>query len=252
MSQLELALEAEVSARHVSFLESGRTRPSEEMVLRLMAVLQVPLRDQNQALRAAGLEARFAEPALDEISPEVEQALAQMMAQHEPFPLTVLTADSVIVRRNRAADVLFGAFLAEPAALPEPLDMFALLFEPRLMRPFVIEWESLARGMVSRLHRENLQGGGDPRLHALLERVFSYPGVPAAWRHPDFSSEAQPTLTIRLARGELRVGFLVAVTGFSAPQQVTLDELRIESCFPLDEETREQCARLTGAAAAQR
>jgi transcriptional regulator with XRE-family HTH domain len=247
MSQLELALEAEVSARHVSFLESGRTRPSEEMVLRLMAVLQVPLRDQNQALRAAGLEARFAEPALDEISPEVEQALAQMMAQHEPYPLTVLTADSVIVRRNRAADVLFGAFLAEPAALaqsPGSLDMFKLLFDPRLMRPFVVEWEALARGMVSRLHRENLQRGGDPRLHALLERVFAYPGVPAAWRHPDFSSEAQPTLTIRLARGELRVGFLVAVTVFSAPQQVTLDELRIESCFPLDEETRELCARL--------
>lgn len=244
VSQLELALEANVSARHISFLESGRAQPSEDMVLRLLAVLQVPLRDQNEALRAASLPQRFAEPPLDGIPPEVDQALVQMMAQHEPYPMNVVVADATIVRSNRAAPTVFGAFIGEPAALPAPLDMFALVFDPRFLRPFIVDWEPFAHGMVARLHRENLQRGGDARLIQLLERVFAYPGVPRSWRHPDFSRTAQPTLTIRLARGDLRVGFLVTVTVFSAPQQVTLDELRIESCFPLDDATRRLCARL--------
>jgi transcriptional regulator with XRE-family HTH domain len=122
LSQLELALEADVSARHVSFLESGRAQPSAAMVLKLFSVLSVPLRDQNQALRAAGLEPHFAEPALDALPPEIDSALTQMMAQHEPYPLTVLSVDARVVRSNRAAQKVFEAFIAEPSALPEPLD----------------------------------------------------------------------------------------------------------------------------------
>lgn len=244
LSQLALALESGVSARHVSFLESGRAQPSEAMVLRLFSSLGVPLRDQNHALRAAGFAPRYAEPPIDAVPREVRDALDQMMAQHEPFPLTVLAADGTIVRHNRAALAVFGAFVAEPAAMPATLDMVTLLFDPRLMRGFVVGWEALARSMVSRLHRDNLQRGGDARLAAVLERAFAFPGVPRGWRQPDLSAEAPPILTVRLERDGLRVGFLVAVTAFSAPQQVTLDELRIESCFPLDEETRTTCARL--------
>lgn len=245
-SQLALALEADVSARHLSFLESGRARPSDEMVLRLFSVLAVPLREQNQALVAAGFAPRFAEPGLDAMAPEVDQALQQMMAQHEPYPLTVLSLDGTVVRSNRAAQTLFGAFVAEPEALPQPLDMYSLLFDARCMRPFVVDWESLARSMVARLHRERLQRG-DAKLAPVLERVLSFPGVPREWRQPDFSTEAHPTLRVRLERGELRVGFLVTVTVFSAPQQVTLDELRIESCFPLDDATRAVCKRFARA-----
>lgn len=248
-SQLELALEADVSPRHLSYLESGRAQPSAEMVLRLFAALSVPLRDQNQALRAAGLDPHFPEPELSAISPPVDQAITQMMAQHEPYPLTVLSVDATVLRSNRAATRLFGAFVAEPAHLPRPLDMFSLFFDPRLVRPFVEDWEGLARSMVSRLHREALARGGDDRLSARLEQTFAWPGVPRAWRQPDFSQEAEPTLTVRMARGELRVGFLIAMTVFTAPQQVTLDEIKIESCFPLDQETRDTCQRWAGTAA---
>ena len=243
LSQLELALEADVSARHVSFLESGRSRPSEEMVLRLLAVLDVPLRDQNEALRAAGLAPSFPESD-GELAPDIEQALLQMIAQHEPFPLVVLSPDLVVLRASKGAVALFGAFLAEPSALPEPPDMISLLFDPRLLRPFVLEWETLAHAIVSRVHRENLLYGGDDRLTALLERAFTYPDVPQSWRQPDLSSRPDPSLAIRLARGELLASFLVTVTVFSSPRQVTLDELRIESCFPLDDETRALCTRL--------
>ncbi|MEZ5980547.1 MAG: helix-turn-helix transcriptional regulator [Planctomycetota bacterium] len=244
VSQLDLALEAEVSSRHVSFLESGRAQPSEAMVLRLMSALHVPLRAQNEALRAAGFGPRFAEPALDAIAPELDAALTQMMRQQEPFPLSVLRGDFTLVRRNRAADAVFGAFVAEPDALPAELDMFALVFDPRFMRPFVAEWEAVARGMLSRLHREMLQRGGDARLAALLERVLAYPGVPAAWRAPDFSERAPATQSVVLERQDMRVGFLVTTTAFSAPQDVTVDELRVESCFPLDDATRRVCEQL--------
>jgi transcriptional regulator with XRE-family HTH domain len=242
LSQLELALEANVSARHLSFLESGRAKPSEEMVLRLLAVLTVPLRHQNEALLAAGFTARFDAPGV--LSPAIDQALEQMMAQHEPFPLTVLTLDSTIVRSNRAAQLIFSAFVEQPEALPQPLDMFTLLLDPRLMRPFVLDWEALAHSMVSRLHRENLTRGGDERLVARLEHAFSFPGVRRSWSHPDFSRPAEPTLTVRAARGDRQIGFLVAATTFTAPQQVELEELRIESCFPLDARTRTLCEQL--------
>jgi transcriptional regulator with XRE-family HTH domain len=245
LSQLELAIEADVSARHISFLESARARPTQEMVLRLLAVMNVPLSDQNQALVAAGFEPRYPSPAVDALPREIEQALEQMMAQHEPFPLAVLSLDGTILRRNRGAARLFQSFLAAPELVPEPVDMFSLLCDPRFMRSYVVDWQAIARAVVSRLHREQLLRG-DPRLGARLKALFELPDIPREWRQPDFSTDVAPTLRLRLARDQLRVGFLVAVTTFSAPQQVTLDELRIESCFPLDDATREACRRLAG------
>lgn len=213
------------------------------MVLRLLSVMSVPLSDQNQALVAASFGPRFPAPRADALAPEVEQAITQMMAQHEPFPLAVLLLDGTILRQNQGATRLFQHFIASPEAPAEPVDMFSLLFDPRFMRPFIVDWHSFARSVASRLHREHLHRG-DARLGPVLDRIFAQPDVPAEWRQADFSADIPPTLRLHLARGELRVGFLVTVTTFSTPQEVTLDELRIESCFPLDAETRAVCARL--------
>lgn len=243
-SQLDLALAAGISARHLAFLESGRSQPSEEMVLRLFATLEVPLRDRNEALRAAGFSPRFAEPTLDALSPAIDQAIARMMRQQEPYPLTVLSVESNIVRANGAADRLFARFMAEPPDGAGPLNLFALVFDPRHLRPFLLDWETLARSMVARLHREALARREDDRLFSLLDRVLAYPGVPKSWEKPDFSAPASPTLTLRLKRDDLELAFLTTVTVFSAPQEVTLEELRIESCFPLDDGTALACERL--------
>jgi len=241
-SQLDLALAAGISARHLAFLESGRSQPSEEMVLRLFATLETPLRDRNEALRAAGFPPRFAEPGLDALPPAIDQAIARMMQQQEPYPLTVLSVDSDIVRSNRAAARLFGRFVLEP---PEaPLNLFSLVFDPRYLRSFLVDWATLARSMVARLHREALARREDDRLFALLDRVLGYPGVPREWQQPDFSAPASPTLTVRLQRDDLALAFLTTVTVFSAPQEVTLEELRIESSFPLDAATVESCERI--------
>jgi transcriptional regulator with XRE-family HTH domain len=251
LSQLELALEAEVSARHVSFLESGRAQPSQAMVLRLLSVLGVPLREQNEALRAAGLPPRFPETSADALPPEVNLAILRMMEQHEPFPLSVLARDATVLRANRSARAMYTAFAAEPSAISPTLDIYSLFFDPGLWRPFVVGWENVAHAMLARLHREALLSG-DARLLALLDRLLGFPDIPADWRQPDFSADGGPTLTFRLARGPMRVGFLVAVTSFSGPGHVTLDELRIESCFPLDEETRRVCDALAASGSAAR
>jgi transcriptional regulator with XRE-family HTH domain len=243
-SQLDLAVEAEVSARHVSFLESGRAHASPEMVLRLLSVLGIPLRGQNEALVAAGYEPCFPEPPADGLPAEVETAIAQMMSQHDPFPLTVLGTDGTVLRANGAAKAVFEAFAADPHALVSTQNIFTLFFDPTLWRPFVVDWEQVAHAMIARLHREVLLSD-DARMRELLDRLLAFPDVPRAWRRPDFSAALGPTATFRLKREGKHVGFLVTVTTFSGPRDVTLDELRIESCFPLDAETRAVCERLT-------
>jgi transcriptional regulator with XRE-family HTH domain len=245
MSQLDLALAAEVSSRHVSFLETGRSRPSQEMILRLASTLDVPLREQNAMLRAAGLEEAFNDPAPESpFPPAVERAIERMMAQHEPFPLVVFDRKYDILRLNGGASRLLPCFVAEPEALQPPVNAMALLFDPRGVRPFVEDWPQTARAMLARLHREVLASGGDAELGALLHRLLELPGVPASWKQPDFGLPSEPTLPVRFRRDEMRVSFLTTVTTFSAPQNVALEELHLESWFPLDDQTADTCARL--------
>ncbi|HET9038335.1 MAG TPA: helix-turn-helix transcriptional regulator [Myxococcaceae bacterium] len=245
MSQLDLALAAEVSARHVSFLETGRSRPSREMILRLSSTLDVPLREQNAMFRAAGLEEVFPDPAPDApFPPAVERAIDRMMAQHEPFPLVVFDRKYDIVRLNGGASRLLPIFVADSGALEPPVNAMALLFDPRGARPFIEDWPQAARSMLARLHREVLASGGDAELGALLHRILELPDVPASWKQPDFGIPSEPTLTVRLRRDDTRVAFLTTVTTFSAPQNVALEELHLESWFPLDDQTAEVCGRL--------
>lgn len=212
------------------------------MALRLLEALNVPLRDRNEALRAAGLQARFPEPALAAIPQAIEEALVRMMETHEPYPLIVISPEANVLRSNRAAARLFEQFVAEPAALTSPPNMFSLVFDPRLMRPFIANWSTVARQMLVRLHRESLERGGDERLRAIAERVQVFPEVPKEWHGPDFAEEVDPVFSVHLRRGEFALRFFTTITTFSSPRLVTLDELRIESSFPLDDPTRRFCA----------
>ncbi len=245
LSQLDLAIAGDVSSRHVSFLETGRAQPSREMVLRLGATLDVPLRDQNEMLRAADFPEAFPEPSVHgELAAPIAHAIERMIAAHEPLPITLLDRGYDVLRASEGGTRLLGRFVAEPSATPARINVFALLFDPRLARPFVVDWERTARGMVARLHRETLGRGSDGARVSLLQSLFDYPGVPAAWRHPDFSEPVDPVLTLRLRRGNLELAFLTTMTAFSAPGNVTLDELRIETYFPLDGSTERACAEI--------
>lgn len=246
LSQLDLALASDVSSRHLSYLETGRAKPSEAMVLRLFGAMGTPLRHQNEALVAAGFGRRFAEPALTGLPAPVQAAIAQMLKQQEPFPMTVLAADYRIVERNAAADAVFSQVVADPSRLVSgPLDMVALLFDPALARGALVEWPRTARRVLGRLQRELLLTG-DERLGVLLERALQYPGVDASWRHPDDADRIDATLEVRLERGAWKLGFLTTLTAFTSPGTVSLEELRLESYFPLDDVTRRLCASLSG------
>jgi transcriptional regulator with XRE-family HTH domain len=245
MSQLDLAIAAGISSRHVSFLETRRAQPSRDMVLRLGAVLGVSLRDQNAMLDAAGFEAEFDEPSFDAgLSPEVAQAITRMLAQQEPFPLVIVDRCYDVVKMNRAAMRIANRFIAEPEAIVEPMNVIRMLFDPRLSRRFVLDWERVARLMLSRVHREVLARPGDDLLAIFLRDLERYPEVPASWFQPDFAIPCEPGLVVRSKRDDLEVGFLIATTTFNAPQNVTLDEIRIDSYFPLDERTAETCVSL--------
>ena len=244
MSQLDLALAADVSARHISFLESGRAKASEEMILRLMSPLGISLRDQNEVLRAAGFSEKFPETSLETLPPAIDLALTRMLKQQEPFPLTVMNSSYDILRSNQAASEIFSHFIHEPSQLKTPVNLYALVFDPKLARSFISNWLELAQYMVSRLHRESLERPNDQGLQQLLEQLFTYPDIPKTWRQPDFSTNPAATLSIILERGPLRLQFFTVVTAFSAPQQITLEELRIESYFPLDEATQIACEEM--------
>lgn len=247
MSQLDLGLAADVSARHISFLETGRAQPSREMVLVLGATLDVPMRDQNAFLRAAGFDEAFAEPRIDaELDPPIAHAIERMLAQQEPFPMVVMNRTYDVLRINRGAQRLLTLFVADPTALQPPVNGFHLLFDPRLSRPFIGDWEHTARALLSRLHREALHAKGDPALAELVDALLTYPDVPQSWRQPDFSTPMEAVFHLRLRRDDLALAFLTTVTVFSAPHNITLEELRIESYFPLDDATEAACRRLAG------
>ncbi len=244
MSQLDLALAADVSARHISFLETGRAKPSEDMVLRLGAAMNIPLRDRNTMLSAAGFTEWFDEPDLDAgLDPAVSDALDRMFETHEPFPMVVMDAHYNIVRTNRAGTTLLSRFVLDPSALEPPVNAFRILFDPRLVRSFVVDWERVAHGLIAMLHVESLSHPSDERLSDLIRALHEYPGVPEAWRQP-VPRPARATFEVRLRRDDLAMAFLTTVTRFNAPANITLEELRIESYFPLDDETADACKRL--------
>lgn len=246
LSQLDLAPAADVSTRHLSYLETGRARPSAAMVIRLMSCLSVPLRHQNDALVAAGFERRFDEQAVDDFPQPIRDALTRMLGQQEPFPMTVLSIDYRIVDSNDAAQRLFALLVKDPSRLTAgPLDMVAMLLDPELARPACCDWEHVARHLLSRLQREVLRTG-DERLARLLDRALTYPGVKPAWRYPQDDARVDATLSIWLRHDSTRLGFLTTLTAFTAPGMVSLEEMRLESYFPLDDITRRICERLPG------
>jgi transcriptional regulator with XRE-family HTH domain len=241
LSQLELALTAEVSARHLSFLETGRARPSRQMLLVLASVLDIPLRERNALLQAAGFASLYRETPLDD--PEmagIRQAVELLLRHHEPFPAVALDRHWNVVMMNasyaRFVALLLGPseaftpFTVVPAPRPNALRR---LFDPAAVRPHVINWTAVAKGILERVQRE-ARWSGDPATQALLADLLAAPGVPASWREPDLESGPALVIPVELRLGEHRARFFTTLTTLGAPQDITLQELRIESFHAAD------------------
>lgn len=240
MSQLDLAAAADVSTRHVSYLENGRSKPSREMILRLASTLAVPLREQNAILQTAGFAPQFDAPGFPALDHgPIADAIGRMMAQQEPFPLTVLDRHYNAIKRNAAATRMLSVLPLSDE--DTSINMCEIVFDPNGIRPLIENWEEVARVLLSRLYRERLLRPNDEALAQLISRLMSYPDVPATFREQDFGAPSEAVVSIRLNLGGTKLGFFTTVTAFQAPQNVTLEEMLIESYFPLDDATDAFC-----------
>ncbi|MGE2836003.1 helix-turn-helix domain-containing protein [Mycobacterium sp. SMC-4] len=230
MSQLDLALEAQVSARHVSFLETGRSTPSRAMVLRLAAVLDVPPRAQNALLTAAGLAPAYAERPLD--APDmaaVRAGVQQVLDAYHPYPCIAVDRHWTIVQANRGAAVLLDG--VDPALL-EPPNALRIALHPQGLAPRIHNLAQWRTHLLSRLRRE-AAGGHSPELAELADELGSYPG--GFDDGPDLGGVAVP-LDLETPDGR-RLKFLSMVTTFGTALDLTAAELSIEAFLPADEAT---------------
>jgi transcriptional regulator with XRE-family HTH domain len=249
VSQLDLSMEAGVSSRHVSFVETGRSRPSREMVLLLARVLDVPLRDRNDLLAAAGYAALYRASDLD--APDLEQArraLDFMLRQQEPYPAIVVDRSWTILKANGGAARLVETF-ADAAAAPEwGGNAMRLMFHPRGLRPHIANWEAMAAALIQWLHRDVLSSFGGEETRRLRDELLEYPGVPARWRTLDLDASTAPFLAIEFVKGDLELRYFSTLTSLGTPHDITLQELRVEAFFPADERTEEASRRLAAGA----
>ena len=242
-SQLDLALLAAVSPRHVSFVETGRSQPSREMVLTLATALQVPLRERNSLLLAAGYAPLYRETRLD--APELgaaSRAFDMILKHQEPYPAVVLDGEWNLLRMNGAATAFFSRLVD---VRPERPNVLRLMFDERYLKPYVENWDEVANDLVQRAHREAACGAPNEALQRVLREILAYPGVPERFASLDPSVALAPFVPISFRKGELAFRYFSLVTTLGAPQDVTLQELRVESFFPADAETERAAARLS-------
>jgi transcriptional regulator with XRE-family HTH domain len=241
LSQLDLALTADVSARHISFLETGRSRPSPEMVLTVASALGVPLRQTNEMLRAAGHPPAF-EDSGDELPSVVESAVSLLLEHHEPYPLFVLDRTYHVLHANGGAARLLDAVLGPDRTADAALNLARLTFDPDGAQPFLVNFADVGRELLWRIHREVLADDSDAGLRDLLDELLSMPTVDPDWRQADLSGSSDPALVVHLRRDGVDLRFLTAVTSFAGPHNLAVEHLRIETWFPVDDETAEICA----------
>jgi transcriptional regulator with XRE-family HTH domain len=230
LSQLDLALDAGVSARHLSFLETGRSKPSREMVLHLSEQLEVPLRDRNRMLLAAGFAPAYEERPIDapEMAP-AREALDKILTGHEPYPAVVVDRWWNLVAANRALAHFTG--VVAPDLLEPPANVLRASLHPEGMAPHIVNLGEWRAHLLDRLHRQVVLTG-DERLSALHEELSGYPGGDG---HQVAGGEIAIPLRFRTEDGELR--FFGTIATFGTAIDITLSELAIEAFFPADAQT---------------
>jgi transcriptional regulator with XRE-family HTH domain len=238
LSQLELALEAGVSARHVSFVETGRSRPSAEMVLHLAEQLEVPLRARNQLLLAAGHAPVFEQRELDdpEMTP-VREALQRILEGHDPYPAVVVDQAWEMVAGNRAVALLTEG--VSPELLAPPVNVLRVSLHPDGVAPRIVNLAEWRAHLLERLERQ-IALTGDAALATLLEEVSAYPAPDAGNGHGAAGPGIAVPLRVRSSAGEL--AFISTIATFGTAVEVTASELSIESFFPADQATADAVA----------
>lgn len=243
LTQMDLAALADTSTRHVSFIETGRSLPSRTMLMRLAEQLDVPLRERNGLLTAAGLAPMYRESQLD--APALEQAHAALelvLAGHEPYPALAVDRHWNIVAANRAlAPLLAGV---APHLLEPPINVMRLSLHPEGMAPRIVNFGEIRSHLFNRLRRL-LANTGDPVLHDLLDELSAYP-LPEGAAHDESLEPHGVAIPLRLRTDLGVLSFISTITVFGSPLDITLAELAIESFFPADPATAAALRQLQG------
>ena len=241
LSQLALSLTSQVSQRHISFLESGRAQPSQEMVLQLGTVLEIPLRHQNLLLSAAGFAPIHTE--IDLSAPEmasIRQAIDFILHQHEPYPAIVIDRYWNLLLANQGATRLLNTFI-DPEQFQtrtdDKINLMRAMFDPQGLRPFVANWEELAGHLLQRVHREANSAIDNTQSASLFDELISYPRVADLWRSSSRPVHNALILTTHLQRDDLNLRFFSTIATLGTPYDITLQEIRIECLFPADKVT---------------
>jgi transcriptional regulator with XRE-family HTH domain len=232
LSQLELALQAKVSARHLSFVETSRSRPSRELVLNLAEQLEIPLRERNHLLLAAGFAPVYAETALD--SPElllVRRTIRQVLCGHEPYPAVVVDRGWNVLDRNTSTAVFTAQ--AAPELLIPPTNVLRVSLHPLGLAPRIVNLGEWRAHLLGRLRRQ-IQLTADPGLAELYEELAGYP---CDQPEPEPPGAGAVVVPLRVRDGDRVLSFFSTVATFGTPLDVTVAELVIESFYPADPET---------------
>ena len=235
LSQLNLATEAEISARHLSFVETGRAVPSRDMVLRLAERLDVPLRERNVLLVAAGFAPAFPNRALDDHAlTAARQAVETVLKAHEPYPALAIDRHWNLVAANRmVAPLLHGV---APSLLAQPLNVLRVSFHPEGIAPRILNLAEWCAHLLERLHRQ-CEATADPILVALQQELKGYP-IPAR-KTPGHVSSEMVLVPLQIRMGSEVLSFISTTMIFGTPVDVTLSELAVETFFPADDATAE-------------
>jgi transcriptional regulator with XRE-family HTH domain len=235
LSQLELSLRSAVSGRHLSFIETGRARPSREMLLHLAQRLDIPLRERNRLLLAGGYAPVFEEHSLDEarMGP-VREALDRFLTAHEPYPAIVVDRHWNLVAGNRGVELLTQG--VAPELLAPPANALRITLHPRGMAPRIVNFDEWSGDILLQLQRL-VQVTGDEILAALYDELAAFPGVDAERSQGADDVTHGVVMPLQLMVDDRELSFFSTVTTFGTPRDITLAELAIEAFYPADEAT---------------
>lgn len=247
LSQLDLALEAEISQKHLSFIESGRSAPSRDMVLHLAENLGVPLRERNALLLAAGYAPVYLERSLEDPSLQAARSAIDLLLKgHEPYPALAVDRHWTLLAANAAvAPLLAGVIEAE--LLRPPVNVLRLSLHPGGLAPAIVNFAEWRGHLIARL-RQQIRATADPVLAELLTELLSYPTPEAPARKGKASEESEPPVVVPLQMrfGDRVLSLISATTVFGTPVDVTLSELALETFFPADQATAEALRAIAG------
>jgi transcriptional regulator with XRE-family HTH domain len=245
-SQFELSLDTGGSQRHISFIESGRSVPSRQILTEIAQALDIPLRDRNTLLLAAGYAPVYSEGAWNaEEMKSITSVLERMLRQHEPFPAVVMDRYWNVLMANESTPRFFNSF-TELAVKKSPRNILHLMFDPERMRPFIANWENVAKSLFERVYRESVGRVVDEKTKELLAALQAYPGVKADWKSSKASAggPTMPMIPIGFVKAKKVLSYFSMVTTVGTPQTIAAQELRLECMYPLDEETEMEHLKL--------